>query len=329
MLLKQLIMCIITSISIAWAAHTQVPAYEYLPWQQNRDNLIQLPGFAVQLKKEYQKEKSVYKAPSKLFAVSDLEGQFEQFKKLLLAAGVIDASFNWTYGDGHLVVAGDIFDRGTQVTECLWLIYHLEEKAKAAGGYVHFILGNHELMNMTGDYRYLAPKYIQIAEQLALPYSSFYSDSTELGKWLRTKNLMEKIGPNLFLHGGISRYVNQMDQPIHNLNTLAAKYYDHNPDSLPLAAQVLLLDEGPAWYRGFYTTPKATQAQVDSSLFAFSIKRIITGHTLVPTIRSFYNGTVINIDVPHAQGASQGLIIERNKFYRLRPDGTKELLELR
>ncbi len=46
--------------------------------------------------------------------------------------------------------AGDMFDRGDQVTECLWLVYALEETAKAAGGYVHFILGNHELMNLQG-----------------------------------------------------------------------------------------------------------------------------------------------------------------------------------
>ena len=329
MLLKHLIMYLLTSVSLASSAHSQVPVYEYLPYQADRETLVQLPGFQVNLKNEYQKEKSVYKAPSKLFAVSDLEGQFEAFKKLLLAAGVIDLSYNWTYGDGHLVVAGDVFDRGTEVTECLWLIYHLENQAKAAGGYVHYILDNHELMNMSGDYRYLAPKYIQIAEQLAVPYSSFYSDSTELGKWLRTKNLMEKIGPNLFLHAGISRLVNQMDQPIHNLNTLAAGYYHHNIDSLPVAAQVLLLDEGPAWYRGYYVNPKATSSQVDSSLYAFNVKRIITGHTLVPTIRSYYNGAVINIDVPHAQGASEGLLIEKNKFYRIRPEGAKELLELR
>ncbi len=45
------------------------------------------------------------------------------------------------------------------MTECLWLIYSLEEKAKAAGGYVHFILGNHEIMNMQGDFRYVQDKY--------------------------------------------------------------------------------------------------------------------------------------------------------------------------
>ena len=47
------------------------------------------------------------------------------------------------------------------VTEVLWLIYSLEEKAKAAGGYVHYILGNHEIMNMSNDLRYVQNRYMR------------------------------------------------------------------------------------------------------------------------------------------------------------------------
>ena len=104
------------------------------------------PGktFSFKLKKKLQGEKSEYKKVSKQFVVSDIEGNFRQFRKLLQANGVIDSSFNWTFGEGHLVLAGDFFDRGNQVTEVLWLVYSLEEKAKEAGGYVHFVLGNHD-----------------------------------------------------------------------------------------------------------------------------------------------------------------------------------------
>ncbi len=63
-----------------------------------------------------------------------------------------------------------MFDRGEQVTECLWLIYSLEEKAKAVGGYVHFVLGNHEIMNLQGDFRYVQEKYKITAQVMARPY---------------------------------------------------------------------------------------------------------------------------------------------------------------
>ena len=111
------------------------------------------------LKDKLQNEKAEYKKVDKMFVVSDIEGSFSAFRKLLQANKIIDEAFNWTFGTGHLVLTGDFVDRGEQVTEVLWLVYHLEEKAKQAGGYVHFILGNHEIMNMSGDLRYLNQKY--------------------------------------------------------------------------------------------------------------------------------------------------------------------------
>ena len=65
-----------------------------------------------------------------MFVVSDIEGEFKAFRQLLQGNNIIDENFNWTFGNGHLVLTGDFVDRGTLVTEVLWLIYSLEEKAK-------------------------------------------------------------------------------------------------------------------------------------------------------------------------------------------------------
>src|SRR6476469_8027996 len=111
--------------------------------------------FQVKLKKDLQIENSETPKVNKLFILSDIEGNFGSLRKLLVAGKVIDEDFNWTFGNGHLVLVGDFFDRGLHVTEVLWLIYSLEDKAKAAGGYVHFVLGNHEIMNLGGDLRYV------------------------------------------------------------------------------------------------------------------------------------------------------------------------------
>ena len=60
------------------------------------------------------------------------------------------------------------------VTEVLWLIYSLEEKAKAAGGYVHYILGNHEIMNMSDELDYVQERYIQHAQLMNKPYMQLF-----------------------------------------------------------------------------------------------------------------------------------------------------------
>lgn len=290
--------------------------------------------FKITLKQSYQIEPSVFARPGKLLVLSDIEGQFGAFRKLLQSNKVMDADFNWTFGDGHLVFAGDMFDRGEQVTECLWLIYSLGEKAKRAGGYVHFVLGNHEIMNLQGDHKYVEEKYIQNAKIIGKDLISLYSENTELGKWLRTKNVVEKVGDLLFLHGGISKQMNSAQLSVQEINDLARPYYalakkDYGNEKLNL---VMSSSVGPFWYRGYYNNEKwlgglASQAQVDSTLKNFNVNHIVTGHTIVSdTISVRYGGKIINTDVRHKSGKSEALLIEGDKFYRVNGEGEKKLL---
>ena len=182
------------------------------------------PGkfFTVKLKSELKNEKNEYSTKiSKQFVVSDIEANFRAFRKLLQAGNVIDEHFNWIFGEGHLVLTGDFVDRGDQQTEVLWLIYSLEEKAKAAGGHVHYILGNHEIMNMNGDLRYLNRKYSDNAAMLFEDFNILYGENYEMGRWLRTKSVIEQVGDVLFCHAGISAAVNKMDVSLFpNLSSL-------------------------------------------------------------------------------------------------------------
>ena len=290
------------------------------------------PGktFPVQLKKKMQAEKSEYKKATKQIAISDIEGNFGPFRKLLQSSGVIDSAFNWTFGEGHLVLIGDFFDRGTEVTEVLWLIYSLEEKAKEAGGYVHFILGNHEIMNMSGDLRYVQPKYKENAVLLGERYEDLYGENSELGRWLRTKNIVEKIGNILYVHGGISSDVNNMDVSIEKINELSRPWYaDSFYKYTDKRLNILYGDPGPFWYRGYYQgTKKASPEQIDSTLSKFNILHIATGHTITSdTISSWYGGKVFDMDVHHATGKSEALLTEGGKFYRVNSSGEKFLLK--
>jgi len=303
---------------------------------QQKDNLslnvmTDIPGksFHVQIKKQLQNEKSEFHKVKKLLVLSDIEGNFGALRKLLLANKVIDEDFNWKFDDGHLVLVGDFFDRGQQVTEVLWFIYYLEEKAKASGGYVHFILGNHEIMNLSGDLRYLQKKYLDNANLLHQNYVSLYDENSELGRWLRTKNVVEKIGNILFAHGGISAYINIMNISVPEVNKLARPYYaDTTYKYADSRSDAIFSDFGPFWYRGYYNKSNPNiSLQIDSTLSQFSVDHIITGHTIVSdTISVWYNGKLLNTDVHHAEGKSEALLIENDKFYRVNAEGNKVLL---
>ncbi len=292
--------------------------------------MTDVPGrsFQVRLKRKLKIEKNEYPGVKKLLALSDIEGNFSAFRKLLEANNVIDNSFNWTFSDGHLVLIGDFFDRGQQVTEVLWLIYYLEEKAIEKGGYVHFILGNHEVMNLTGDLRYTQQKYLDNAKLLAGDYISMYDVNSELGRWLRTKNIIEKIGDIVFLHGGISAEVNRMNISVSNINSIARPYFSgSNYDDTDEKLAAICGDPGPFWYRGYYEKNDNIPQQIDSTLSQFGARQIITGHTIVSdTISVWYNGKLLDTDVHHAGGKSEALLIENGMYYRVNNEGKKVLL---
>jgi hypothetical protein len=67
---------------------------------------------------------------------------------------------------------------------------------------VHLLLGNHEVMVLNGDLRYIHEKYQYTASELNQPFEQLYGKDTVLGQWLRSKSVLVKINDMLFAHGG-------------------------------------------------------------------------------------------------------------------------------
>jgi hypothetical protein len=273
--------------------------------------------FTFSLKQKLNNENAEYPQASKIIAISDIEGNFEALRKLLLFNHVIDKNYHWIFENGHLVILGDCFDRGNQVIECLWLIYSLEDHARREGGHVHFILGNHEIMNLNGDWRYLHPKYAIKNSNAQSPISALYGANSELWSWLLTKNVVEKIGDLLFVHGGISKELLQLNLSLTQINDLARPHYQsaYKAFTNPVLDTILTNDKSPLWYRGYYTN-SIIEEDIDAILAHFDVKTIITGHSIVEKISTFFSGKVINIDTAHANGLSEALLIENSQFYR-------------
>jgi hypothetical protein len=124
------------------------------------------------------------------------------------------------------VICGDLFDRGKDVTAYLWLLYKLDAQAKAAGRYEHVILGNHDIMNLSGDYRFVDSKYFMAATVMSKNYQELYAANTELSRWLRSKNIVEKVGDMLFINAGISTDVNNLKMSLPDINVICRPFYD-------------------------------------------------------------------------------------------------------
>src|SRR5215470_6518739 len=97
------------------------------------------------------------KSPSPIVAIGDVHGDFQDFVAILQHTNLIDKQNHWTGGKTTLVQVGDLLDRGPAPRQVLDLLMSLEEEAPKDGGRVVPLLGNHEMMNIMGDLRYVTP----------------------------------------------------------------------------------------------------------------------------------------------------------------------------
>lgn len=271
---------------------------------------------------------SEYKSVSKIFAVGDVHGEYDGLLKLLKSNHIIDKNSNWIFGNGHLVFCGDVFDRGNQVTESLWLIYKLEQQAVRQGGMIHYILGNHELMVLGGDLRYLHKKYRYNQSISYLSYSSLFNSHSLLGGWIRQQNTVVKINDNVFVHGGLAPEILKYDIPLDSINSNIRGYLSKGQFSS--LTNDLIGSNGPLWYRGYLRGSnhysQAKEENIEQLLEKYDVNRIVFAHTKVEQITPLYNGKLIGIDVNLTKENAEALFIDQSNLYRVNANGLKEKL---
>jgi len=285
-----------------------------------------------------------YSASDMIFAVSDIEGNFNALVSLLQGNGIIDENFNWTFGDGHLVLNGDFVDRGEYVTQTLWFVYKLEKQAHSQNGKVHFILGNHELMDLKGRTDYAQDKYVAAAQLITKeddPSKAFrylFSEDSELGAWLRTKSSIERIGDIIFVHAGLSPELITYNFSLQQINDSIRAYLGWQTDDIENdRARFLFRSFGPLWFRGMVMDykdyyKKVTEEEVNQILDFYDANAVVIGHTIVDSISTDYEDKVIRIDIHQPTkkntGNAQALLIEDNTFYRVNDFGERNKLRI-
>jgi len=148
----------------------------------------------------------------RVVAVGDIHGAFDEFVAVLRGTGLIDAELSWTGGTTHLVSVGDLLHRGDYGRQVIDLVMRLQREAAEAGGAVHVILGNHEVMSLTGDLRYVsAGDYAQFGSEAPpglpagyLERRAAFAPDGEYGRWLLELPIAIVVDDTLFVHGGLS-----------------------------------------------------------------------------------------------------------------------------
>ena len=211
--------------------------------------------WGVDMKTKIKPPKSFYKLPpdANIVAIGDVHGDLAVTIKCLKLAGVIlmdtphyfesleDADqIEWIGGNTHVVQVGDQIDRcrpnswyrdicndndtykdeGSDL-KIMELLDKLNEKAQHHGGALISILGNHEIMNCVGDFRYVSPKEFEEFGEFyrikktnqpnrIFPYGykerkkAFSPGGMIARKFAGSRNSIVQVGGWIFVHGGIT-----------------------------------------------------------------------------------------------------------------------------
>ena len=273
-------------------------------------------------------QQSVFENVKRIFVIGDIHGDYDSFTALLKGNHIVNDKLTWNWGEGHLVICGDVFDRGEQVLDCLWLIYKLESQAEKAGGKVHYILGNHEMMIMFDDNKnYVNDRLIYTCDRIGINYHDLFSNDYVLGQWLRDHNTAIKINNLLFIHGGIPPEYPGMKVTLEQMNSRIRDILKSPADSVD--DMIYHFAIRPLWYRGYFE--KRDQAdEINLSLRFYGVDHILVGHTPVKDVSVLHGGSVIATNVPfELRGVKpEALLITGNKFYRVDENGNRYNLEV-
>lgn len=249
-----------------------------------------------------------YPAARRVIAIGDVHGDMKATISALKLGGLIDEKLQWVGGDSVLVQTGDILDRGDDEQAIVDLLVSLKAQAKAAGGAVHLLNGNHELMNAAGDFRYVTPggfKDFQDVPNLNVDdprLSRLPSDKrARAAAWLPggvyAKKVAEHpvavvVGDTVFAHGGVTpTYAKDLD----NINREVTQWLLGGGMR---GMRIIESPDSPVWSRHFSDEPDPADCKMlAESLTILSAKRMVVGHTPQPKIRPACDQRVWRVDV--------------------------------
>jgi hypothetical protein len=271
---------------------------------------------------------TIQSAVDTVYVIGDTHGMYDEFVEGMQRVGLIDGALRWNGGRRHLVLAGDLLDRGPDVLALVWLVYRLEREAAAAGGRVHTVLGNHEIMVMKGDLRYVHPKEAEIARWHDASYDALFDiDVSILGRWLAAKPAALRIGDAVIVHGGLHPYYAQhglraLDDTLRTFmgEELFRIWSDTTipirMDSASFARRehFFWAPESLFWHRG-YVQSDTLGAELTEALRAVGARTLVVGHTPVDSIHTRYDGRLVAAHTPRF-GAELVRLVRTRDGYR-------------
>lgn len=233
--------------------------------------------------------------PSRIVAMGDWHGDLNAARHALRIAGAIDSLDHWRGGDLVVVQTGDVLDRGDQEQTILDWVDRLTDEAAAAGGAFYMLLGNHELMNVAGDFRYVtdsgwqdfadADIAVDTTDTLVMalepdqrPRAEAFFPGGPYAQRLAKRDVVKIIGRTAFVHGGIlPAHITYGLDRINSETKAWLRGETPKPDWFKER-------NSPVWDRHYSDAPDHYDCiRLDEVLAALDCDRMVVGHTVQDT----------------------------------------------
>ena len=217
--------------------------------------------------------------PHRVVAIGDLHGDLRAFGAIGRACAILDERGNWRGGRAHLVLMGDLVG-GEDSRLLLNALMRLEPEARRAGGRVHVLLGNYDLLPVAGRFDKLTP-----GERRDYRRGDFRGQG-RYAEWLLARPTILKIGRTLYVHAGLDRWALDTDPAEVNAHVRAWIAYLQGTGPKPPEETRRWLDDedGPMWTRAFRARgrrPKDAPSRktIRAVLERLGAERIVLGHS--------------------------------------------------
>jgi hypothetical protein len=229
---------------------------------------------------------------SRIIIIGDVHGDIKRFKQILIDASVINNNFEWTAEPPNTIIVqlGDQIDSLNRLTTEKWevlndyeMIYfteHLDNIARVKGGRCISLIGNHELMNVIGDFSYVSPlNQEEIRTSLFKPQGS-------IALLLAKRPLVVKIKDLLFCHAKMNirhlEILKKYDKDVFYLNTIWENYLKNNKikiEDKEILDNIIIGSKGILWNRDTNDINETTK------LFNnLKVSYMFLGHTALPQV---------------------------------------------
>jgi hypothetical protein len=282
----------------------------------------------------------------RIVAIGDLHGDLDATRRVLRLARAIDEHDRWIGGSLVVVQTGDQLDRGDDERAILDLLERLSAEANQAGGAVHVLNGNHEIMNAAGDLRYVTPggfaefvgiegldlsdaRLTQVPEP-ARARAAAFMPGAPYAAVLAERNVVMMVGDTVFVHGGVLpehvSWCGGRDVAcLERLNEDVRRWLIGTHDDPQAVLARIMAPDSLVWTRAYSDDPTPRDCQMlEETLALLSAKRMVVGHTVQREgVTSGCEDKVWRVDVglaKHYGGTIQALEIEGDTLRILREE---------